>query len=111
MSDFFISLGFMKPLLFLNIDTSLFASCNQSCKYLISFFDFPDSASIFSCHFTYHSACSRFLYIRSFVSSGTFSLFISGVLTVASFFATIDFFSGTTGVVFNADSVVVEISL
>ena len=106
MSDFFISLGFMKPLLFLKADTSLFASSNQSCKYLISFFDFQGIASIFSCHFIYHSAWSRFLYIKSLVSNGTFSIFISGVLTVASFFATIDFFSGTTGVVFNADSVV-----
>jgi len=93
-------------LLFLKADTSLFASSNQSCKYLISFFDFQGIASIFSCHFIYHSAWSRFLYIKSLVSNGTFSLFISGVFTVASFFATIDFFSGTTGVVFNADSVV-----
>jgi len=90
----------------LNIDASLFASSNQSCKYLISFFDFQGTASIFSCHFIYHSAWSEFLYIKSLVSNGTFSLFISGVLTVDSFFATIDFFSGTTGVVFNADSVV-----
>ena len=106
MSDFFISLGLINPLLFLKADTSLFASSNQSCKYLISFFDFQGIASIFSCHFIYHSAWSRFLYIKSLVSNGTFSLFISGVFTVASFFATIDFFSGTTGVVFNADSVV-----
>ena len=90
----------------MNIDASLFASSNQSCKYLISFFDFQGTASIFSCHFIYHSAWSKFLYIKSLVSNGTFSLFISGVLTVDSFFATIDFFSGTTGVVFNADSVV-----
>jgi hypothetical protein len=106
MSDFFISLGLINPLLFLKADTSLFASSNQSCKYLISFFDFQGIASIFSCHFIYHSAWARFLYIKSLVSNGTFSLFISGVLTVASFFATIDFFSGTTGVVFKADSVV-----
>jgi len=93
-------------LLFLNIDASLFASSNQSCKYLISFFDFQGTASIFSCHFIYHSAWSKFLYIKSLVSNGTFSLFISGVLTVDSFFATIDFFSGTTVVDLNADSVV-----
>ena len=90
----------------MNIDASLFASSNQSCKYLISFFDFQGTASIFSCHFIYHSAWSKFLYIKSLVSNGTFSLFISGVLTVDSFFATIDFFSGTTGADLNADSVV-----
>lgn len=40
------------------------------------------------------------------INLGSFFTSVIGIVDTISFFATIDFFSGTTGVVFNADSVV-----